>query len=151
MSGHAALEQVFDDSLALSSTAADSRTWGFLDGLRHCDRVPERLARWISYSVVIIGGERYVATCEPFIPAGIQTGEKYDLDFPALVGQLCAAYPSRRLALRRAKTWRQRYDHRLRSVGVLVVPAGPFNAARFVEEMYRTRAQLMAELEARAA
>lgn len=151
MTGRAVdLEQLFDDTLSLSTRAAESHVWGFMAGLLTSDRVPPPIRRWVAYSVVVIGGDRFAAVLEEFVPYH-EPGDTTVVDFHALLRRLCVAYPSRKVAERRVRTWQSRYGHRVRSAG-LVVPAPPAGlAAVFVAAMYGTRSELLAALEERAA
>jgi hypothetical protein len=144
------LEQVFDDSLALSTRAADSHVWGWMAGLLTADRVSMPVRRWVAYSAIVVGGDRFVTLLEEFVPPH-EPGETTVVHFEAILRGLCAAYPSRKVAERRVKTWMNRYAHRMRSAGLLIPPPPAGNATRFVEQMYRSRARLLAELEERAA
>lgn len=152
MSGLDDLEAVFDDALALSSAAADSHVWCWMAGLHTTDRVTPAVKRWVAYTTVIVGGDRFVAVLEELIPYH-EAGETSVVDFHELLRRLCAAYPPRHVAERRVKTWQGRYMHRMRSVCVALPPPPPAagNVASFVAAMYRLRVQLLAELEERAA
>jgi hypothetical protein len=144
------LEHVVDDALALTTSAADSHVWRFLAGaLVHPVLSPE-LRRWLAYSSVVIGGDRFVGVLEPIVPER-EPGEWGVVDVHLIIRSLCDAYPSRAVARRRVRVFQGRYVHRMRSVGVALPPQPVGNDARFTDELFRMRARLLAELEGRPA